>query len=81
MFADVDVHAARPERVAQETRMVLSETDHWWPELGAREALAEPLGLPVDLIGAAGHVEPADGYGPWPGMLAWCLGERAEITG
>lgn len=81
VFAGVDVPRVRPELVARHTRMVLSETDHWWPELGARSALADPLGLPVDLIGAAGHVEPVDGYGPWPGMLAWCLGERADIAG
>lgn len=80
VFPDVDVDAARPDLVARHTRVVLSETDHWWPELGAGAAIARPLGLPVDVIGAAGHVEPADGYGPWPAMLAWCLGERDELA-
>lgn len=80
-FPDVDVAATLPERVARHTRVVLSETDHWWPELGAAAAIAEPLGLPVDVIGEAGHVEPADGYGPWPAMLAWCLGERETLAG
>ncbi|MBO9533451.1 MAG: alpha/beta hydrolase [Solirubrobacteraceae bacterium] len=80
-FPDVDVAAARPELAARHTRVVLSTTDHWWPGLGAREAIAEPLGLPVDVIGEAGHVEPADGYGPWPAMLDWCLGERDDIAG
>lgn len=80
VFADIDVEHVRPQLAGHHTRVVLSEDDPWWPDLGAREAIAEPLGLPVDLIGRAGHVEPANGYGPWPGMLAWCLGEQAEIT-
>lgn len=81
VFPDVDLPAVRPELAARHTRVVLSETDHWWPSLGAQAAIAEPLGLPVDVIGEAGHVEPADGYGPWPAMLAWCLGERDDIAG
>lgn len=81
VFPDLDLPAVRPEHAARSTRVVLSENDHWWPELGARAGIAEPLGLPVDVIGRAGHVEPADGYGEWPSMLAWCLGERNDITG
>ncbi len=80
-FPEVELTAVRPELAGRHTRVVLSENDRWWPELGARAGIADPLGLPVDLIGAAGHVEPADGYGPWPSMLAWCLGERETISG
>ncbi len=80
-FPEVELTAVRPELAGGHTRVVLSENDRWWPELGARAGIADPLGLPVDLIGAAGHVEPADGYGPWPSMLAWCLGERETISG
>lgn len=35
------------------------------------------LGLSCDLLPAAGHITPQDGYGPWPAVLAWCLdGQR-----
>ncbi|MEH3054528.1 MAG: alpha/beta hydrolase [Patulibacter minatonensis] len=79
LWPEVDPPRVRTDLAARHTRVVLSDTDPWWPQLGAREAIADPLGLPVDLIGAAGHVEPADGYGPWPAMLDWCLGERETI--
>ena len=81
VFADVDLARVRPELVASHTRVALSENDRWWPELGAAAGIADPLGLPIDRLGRAGHVEPADGYGPWPAMLAWCLGEREDLAG
>lgn len=81
VFPEVDLPRVRPELVSRHTRVALSDTDHWWPGLGARAAIAEPLRLPVDLLGSAGHVEPADGYGPWPAMLDWCLGEREDLAG
>jgi uncharacterized protein len=80
VFPDVDLPAVRPAFAARHTRVVLSDDDHWWPELGAATGIAEPLGLTVDRIGVAGHVEPANGYGPWPSMLDWCLAERDDIT-
>jgi hypothetical protein len=38
-----------------------------WSGLGARQ---------IELAGA-GHITPSSGFGAWPEMLAWCLGERA----
>ena len=37
----------------------------------------EPLGLDVDLLDGAGHVNPEAGFGPWPAAEAWCYGESA----
>lgn len=79
-FYDLDLTQIDPARVARTTRMVVSDNDHWWPEAGATAGIAEPLGLPVDLLPGCGHFEPKDGLGPWPGLLAWCLGDAETIT-
>lgn len=76
----LELERVRPELVARSTRVVVSDNDPYWPAAGAIAGIAEPLGLPVDRLGAAGHVEPPEGYGPWPAMLAWCLGEREELA-
>lgn len=68
-----------PAAIARHTRIAVSRDDPYWPDGGAIPALVEPLGVPLDDLGLAGHVEPADGYGPWPSMLAWCLGEAEAI--
>ena len=51
---------------------------------GGWEALrpggTEPLELTVDLLPGAGHLNVEAGYGPWPEMEAWCLGERSALT-
>jgi predicted alpha/beta hydrolase family esterase len=79
--AELDhVPTVRPQLAARHTRMVVSGNDHFWPAGGAAAGIAEPLGLPVDAIGDHRHVEPQDGYGPWPSMLAWCLGETETIS-
>ena len=36
-----------------------------------------PLGIPVDVLPGAGHVNPDAGYGPWPAVEAWCYGASA----
>lgn len=33
------------------------------------------------LHGGAGHLNPDSGYGPWPGMRAWCEDPRVTLTG
>ena len=53
-----------------------SDDDPYCPE-GAAALYGEPLGLPVDLLDGAGHVNPDAGFGPWPAAEAWCYGESA----
>jgi predicted alpha/beta hydrolase family esterase len=79
-FYGLDANAVDPARVARHTRAVVSSNDRYWPDEGAIEGLIGPLGLPVDRLGDCGHFEPPDGFGPWPGMLSWCLGEAETIT-
>ncbi len=71
-FSLTDLDAAALGASARtEIRLVGSEGDDYNP-LGAEATYARPLGLPFDLIPGAGHISQADGYGPWPAILAWC---------
>lgn len=43
-----------------------------------RSVYIEPLGLDEVVIPGAGHLSSSDGFGPWPEMLGWCLGEEPD---
>jgi serine hydrolase len=60
---------------AGETRLVCSTTDPWCPPETSRR-IGEEIGAPIDWLDDAGHVNAAAGYGPWPALEAWALGER-----
>lgn len=69
--------AARPDdvvRAARVTRIVHSDDDPYCPE-GAAAAYGERLGVPACLLRGAGHVNADAGYGPWPELERWCLGD------
>jgi predicted alpha/beta hydrolase family esterase len=74
---------AEREAIAQaagETRLVCSDDDPYCPGDGAARHWGEPLGLQIDLITGGGHVNVEAGYGPWPEMEAWCLGELDALA-
>lgn len=79
-FYDMDLCPIDAAVSARSTRAVISGNDAFWPDSGAVAAIVEPLGIPYDHLGDRGHFEPQDGFGPWPGMLAWCLGETDTVT-
>jgi predicted alpha/beta hydrolase family esterase len=60
---------------AGETRLVCSDDDPYCPGDAADRYWAEPLGLTVGLIPGAAHLNVDAGFGPWPEMEAWCLGD------
>jgi uncharacterized protein len=64
---------------ATTTRVVCSDDDPYCPE-GAAATWAAPLGLAVDLLPGAGHVNVETGFGPWPALEAWCVGERTTLS-
>lgn len=39
-----------------------------------------PLGCPVDVIAAGGHITPDQGYGRWPSLEAWCTGSAGGVS-
>ena len=58
-------------------RLVCSDDDPYCPE-GAAGLYSEPLGVPVDVLPAGGHLNPESGYGPWPAVESWCVdGDRS----
>ncbi|MFT9471818.1 alpha/beta hydrolase [Streptomyces sp. 11-1-2] len=58
--------------------VVVSATDPYAP-VNPR-AWSAALGLDCDVLPAAGHITPGDGYGPWPAALAWCLREQIPVS-
>lgn len=57
---------------AREAVFVSGDADPFCPA-GPGAEFAERLGAPVQLVPGGGHLTMDDGYGPWPGVLAWCL--------
>lgn len=57
--------------------VVVSATDPYAP--ADPLAWSTALCLDSDVLPAAGHITPADGYGPWPAALAWCLRETTPV--
>lgn len=68
--------AVHPE---QSSRLVCADDDPYCPG-GAAGRYGASLGLPVDLIAGGGHLNPEAGYGPWPEVEAWCLGQASAVT-
>ena len=67
------------EAAADTTRLVCSDDDPYCPGFGARHHWGVPLGLPVDVLPGTGHLNPESGFGPWPAMRAWALGQVATL--
>jgi predicted alpha/beta hydrolase family esterase len=80
-FAPVPLDPGRLAGAAEETRLVFCRADPFCVE-GADRLYARPLGIPADQLDPAhAHLNTASGFGPWPQVLQWCLGERSSITG
>ncbi len=80
-FSNVVIDRQAVARAATLTRMVCTNADPYCASPAAI-AYAEPLGIPCDVLeDTAGHINVAAGFGPWPQVLDWCLGERARIDG
>jgi serine hydrolase len=59
-----------------DARLVCAPDDPYCPE-GAVAVYGAPLGIPVDVLDGAGHINPEAGFGPWPEVEAWCYGASA----
>ncbi len=65
--------AVLPETLhAQEVLMCVSDDDPYM-SLDESEALAETLGVPLNVLHGAGHINAASGFGPWPWVRDWVL--------
>jgi predicted alpha/beta hydrolase family esterase len=66
----------RATGLAPGTRLVRSDDDPYSPDGAAAYALC----VPVDVIPGGGHLNVDAGYGPWPAVEAWCLGQAESVT-
>ncbi|MGZ4397591.1 MAG: RBBP9/YdeN family alpha/beta hydrolase [Gaiellaceae bacterium] len=64
---------------ARETLLVCSSDDPWCTRDTSRR-IGETIEAPISWLEAAGHVNAETGYGPWPGVEAWALGEQERPT-
>jgi uncharacterized protein len=66
--------------LAAGARLVCADEDPYCPE-GAATLYGGPLGIPVDVLPGAGHINPETGFGPWPSAEEWCLSGDRPVTG
>lgn len=66
--------AADVAAAADESLIVASDDDPYCPQ-GAGPKYADPLGLGLVVLPGAGHINVESGYGEWPAVEAWALGE------
>jgi predicted alpha/beta hydrolase family esterase len=64
----------RDPAVAEGALLVCSDDDPYCPG-GAARTYGEPLGLRVELIPGGGHLNVDAGFGPWPQLERWAVGE------
>jgi predicted alpha/beta hydrolase family esterase len=64
---------------ARETRLVCSTNDPWCPWETAQR-IGDTIGVPIDWLENAGHINTDAGYGPWPAAEAWALGARERLV-
>lgn len=65
---------------ARAARVVGTDKDPYCPA-GHERSFARPLGLPIDVLEGAGHINPEAGFGPWPAVEAWCLSAYGAKNG
>lgn len=78
-FFPVGGDASRVRAAAGATLLVCSDNDPYCPK-GARGVYGDALGIPTEVIPGAEHLNTDAGYGPWPHMEAWCLGQRPGMA-
>jgi predicted alpha/beta hydrolase family esterase len=71
-----DFAAARAS-CSSPVRIVSREDDPYNPHGPA--LFAGQLEAEVDLIPGPGHINPDDGYGPWPRVLEWCRDSSVRL--
>ena len=61
-------------------RLVASDRDEYSPDGPAAEIYGRPLALDAEVLPGAGHLSGEDGFGPWPGVHAWCRDPSTRFT-
>ena len=77
-FSRVPHEPAALAGAAATTRLAASDDDPYWPG-GAAPVFAD-LGLDVDVLPGAAHLDLDAGYGRWPAVEAWCRDPATRLT-
>ncbi|MBB3675915.1 RBBP9/YdeN family alpha/beta hydrolase [Modestobacter versicolor] len=77
-FARVPLDPAALARGAASTRLVASDDDPYCP--GGAASVFAGLGLDVDVLPGAAHLDLDAGYGRWPAVEAWCRDPSTRLT-
>jgi predicted alpha/beta hydrolase family esterase len=67
----------RDPSVATNARLVCSDNDPYCAS--AAGVYGVRLGVEIDLLPGAGHINPDAGFGPWPAVLDWCYGAKNGV--
>ena len=78
-FYPTGADKAAIDAASRSTRLVCSDDDPYCPGRGAAQHWGGPLECEIDLLPGAGHLNVEAGYGPWPEMEAWALGEASTL--
>jgi predicted alpha/beta hydrolase family esterase len=77
-WARVPLDAAALSAASASTRLAISDDDPYSPGGPSPEYAA--LGLDLDLLTGAAHLDLAAGYGRWPAAEAWCRDPATRLT-
>lgn len=61
---------------AADTTLLVCSTDDPWCPPETSQRIGKTIGVAIDWIEHGGHVNPPAGYGAWPDVEAWAIGER-----
>jgi uncharacterized protein len=78
-FYPTGADKAAIDAASKHTRLVCSDDDPYCPGRGAAQHWGGPLECEIDLLPGVGHLNVEAGYGPWPEMEAWALGEAETL--
>jgi predicted alpha/beta hydrolase family esterase len=77
-FARIPRDPAALAHAAASTRLAASDDDPYWP--GGAAPVFAGLGLDVDVLPGAAHLDLDAGYGRWPAVEAWCRDPETQLT-
>lgn len=73
-FFPVSLSAEGIANAARSTAIIASDDDEFAAYEDA-EDYASALSIPIYKLTSSGHISPTYGYGEWPWILGWCLGQ------
>jgi predicted alpha/beta hydrolase family esterase len=77
-FARIPLDAAALAHAAASTRLAASDNDPYWP--GGAAPVFAGLGVDVDVLPGAAHLDMDAGYGRWPAVESWCRDPDTRLT-